>query len=80
MRNQKESTLFEAAFRIDNFTTRVDILMRKDDGRWHMIKVKSRINDKQKFIDDMAYTAMSVFALLALGKYGAGEAETQKQD
>lgn len=60
MRNQKESTLFEAAFRIDNFTTRADILMRNNDGRWHMIEVKSSVNGKQKFIDDMAYTAMII--------------------
>jgi len=60
MRNPKESTLFVAAFCIDNFTTRADILKRKDDGSWHMIEVKSSVNGKQKFIDDMAYTAMII--------------------
>ena len=50
-------TLFEGTFLIDGFIAKVDILKRNKNG-WHMIEVKSSINDKEEFIDDMAYTAM----------------------
>jgi len=53
------SVLFEGTFLIDGFTARADILKRKDNG-WHMIEVKSSVNDKKEFIDDMAYTAMVI--------------------
>ena len=51
--------LFEGTFLIDGFIAKADILKRKDDG-WHMIEVKSSVNDKEEFIDDMAYTAMVI--------------------
>ena len=57
MNNPNVSVIFEGAFLADNLATRVDILRREDDG-WHIIEVKSNVNDKKEFIDDMAYTAL----------------------
>ena len=51
--------ILEGVFLIDGFATRPDILERKKDG-WHMIEVKSSVNDKAEFIDDMTYTAMVI--------------------
>jgi CRISPR/Cas system-associated exonuclease Cas4 (RecB family) len=51
--------IFEGAFLIDNFAARVDVLARTDEG-WHLVEVKSSANDREEFIDDMAYTAMVV--------------------
>jgi len=53
------STILEGTFCIDGFVAKADILNRKTDG-WHMIEVKSSVNDKAEFIDDMAYTAMVI--------------------
>ena len=50
--------IFSALFRVGNYTTRSDILIRKDDESWKMIEVKSSINDKPEFVEDMAYTTM----------------------
>ncbi len=49
--------LFEAAFAADGYAARADVLVRRDGG-WHLIEVKSSVNDRDEFIDDMAYTAM----------------------
>ena len=49
--------IFSAFFQCDNYRTKSDILIRKDDD-WHMTEVKSSVNDKQEFIEDMAYTTM----------------------
>jgi len=54
------STILEGAFFIDDFVAKADILKRKSDDGWHMIEVKSSVNDKAEFIDDMAYTAMVI--------------------
>ncbi|MFC2069763.1 DUF2779 domain-containing protein [Chloroflexota bacterium] len=51
--------IFEGACLIDDFVARADILRRTDRG-WHLYEVKSGINDKDEFIDDMAYTAMVI--------------------
>jgi CRISPR/Cas system-associated exonuclease Cas4 (RecB family) len=51
--------LFEAAFLVDGYAARADVL-RWTDGGWHLIEVKSSVNDREEFIDDMAYTAMVV--------------------
>jgi CRISPR/Cas system-associated exonuclease Cas4 (RecB family) len=50
------STIFEGTFVDDHLTVKADILRREKDG-WHMIEVKSGLNDRELFIDDMAYTA-----------------------
>ncbi len=51
--------IFEGAFLIDGLVTRADILKRKGDS-WRVFEVKSGVNDKEEFIDDMAYTAMVI--------------------
>jgi len=51
--------LFEGTFLIDGFITKADILKRKSDG-FNLIEVKSSVNDKKEFIDDMAYTTMII--------------------
>ncbi len=50
-------SLFEAAFVADGYAARADVLVRQDSG-WHLIEVKSSVNDRDEFIDDMAYTTM----------------------
>lgn len=62
MNDPNVSVIFEGAFLADNLATRADILKREDNG-WHIIEVKSNVNDKSEFIGDMAYTAL-VFNLL----------------
>ena len=62
MNDSNVLVIFEGTFLINNLAARVDILKRKDDG-WHIIEVKSSLNDKKEFIDDMAYTTL-VFNLL----------------
>lgn len=57
-------SLFEAAFATDGYAARADVLLRRAEG-WHLIEVKSSVNDRDEFIDDMAYTAM-VAALCGL--------------
>ena len=59
MNNPKISTIFEGAFISDGFSTRADILKRKNNN-WHMIEVKSGVKDKADFINDMAYTTMVI--------------------
>ncbi len=51
------SFIFEATFLNDDFVAKSDILKRKECG-WHIIEVKSSVNDKKEFIDDLAYTTM----------------------
>lgn len=53
------STIFEGTFFVDGFVARADILSRKGKS-WHLIEVKSSVNDKEEFIDDMAYTVMVI--------------------
>lgn len=55
MNDPGQSILFEGTFSSNGFTTRADILKREEEG-WHLIEVKSSVNDKKEFIDDMAYT------------------------
>ena len=49
--------ILEGAFLTDNFAARADIVRRVDNG-WYLYEVKSGINDKEEYIDDMAYTTM----------------------
>lgn len=59
MNEPSVSIIFEGAFLIDGFVARADILKRGAKG-WHLIEVKSSVNDREEFIDDMAYTAMVI--------------------
>jgi len=59
MNDPNVSIIFEGAFLIDGFVARADILRRKGKT-WHLMEVKSSVNDREEFIDDMAYTAMVI--------------------
>jgi len=59
MNEPSVSIIFEGAFLIDGFVARADILKRGAKG-WQLIEVKSSVNDREEFIDDMAYTAMVI--------------------
>ena len=59
MENPDAKIILEATFSIDGFVTKADILKKENNG-WHMIEVKSSVNDKDEFIDDMAYTIMVI--------------------
>lgn len=59
MENPDVKIILEATFSIDGFVTKADILKKENNG-WHMIEVKSSVNDKNEFIDDMAYTIMVI--------------------
>jgi len=53
--------IFEATFRVDGYTAKADILLRKAES-WRQFEVKSSLHDdegpKEEHIDDLAYTAM----------------------
>ena len=49
--------LFEATFLAGNYIAKADILV-KNAGSWELIEVKSSINAKDEFIDDLAYTTL----------------------
>ena len=47
------SVIFNGAFLSEGFSTRTDVLRRKDKG-WQLIEIKSSVNDREEFIDDIA--------------------------
>jgi len=55
--DKKQSIIFEATFLVDSYVTRADILKREKKG-WHLVEVKSSVNDKPELVDELAYTAM----------------------
>lgn len=56
--NDPDTTvIFNGAFFSDGFSTRTDVLRRKGK-EWQLVEIKSSVNDKKEFIDDIAYTAM----------------------
>jgi len=60
-------TLFEAAFHAGPFAAKADIL-RRQDGAWHVLEVKSSFSDTSKIrelVEDLAYT---VFVLRRAGQ------------
>ena len=54
------SEIFEGTFSFGNYVTKADVLRRISNDEWHMIEVKSSVNDRAEFIDDMAYTTMVI--------------------
>lgn len=54
--DKKVSTIFEGTFTKEDAVAKADILQRQKT-RWHLIEVKSSINDKPEHIDDLAHTA-----------------------
>jgi len=57
--DQVNTVIYESMFVIDGFAARADILKRNGSG-WQLYEVKSSVNDRAGFIDDMAYTAMVI--------------------
>ncbi len=51
------NVIFEGAIGFGNYIARADILKRYRDG-WHLIEVKSNVNDDAELVDDLAYTTM----------------------
>ena len=51
------NVVFEGAFGYGNYIARADILKRLNGG-WHLIEVKSCVNDDQELVDDLSYTLM----------------------
>ena len=56
--NKKVQCIYEGLFIHDAFVTRPDILFRENKKAWNIIEVKSGINLKEEYIQDIAYTAM----------------------
>jgi len=55
--DQNVPVIFEAAFHIDGYAAKADVLRRKGDA-WELIEVKASVNEHVEFVNDMAYTAM----------------------
>ncbi|MFC1565197.1 DUF2779 domain-containing protein [candidate division KSB1 bacterium] len=55
--SNRDCSIFEATFKADNLVTKVDIIKKHND-KLELIEIKSSINDRAEFIDDMAYTTM----------------------
>ncbi len=54
--------VFEPRFRVGPFVAKADVL-RREDGGWHVLEVKSSFSDTKKvtdYIDDLAYTVMVI--------------------
>jgi len=49
--------LFEATARYRSFIAKSDIVIRQNGG-WHIVEVKSGVNDKDDYTRDLAYTVM----------------------
>lgn len=56
MADPKVTAIFEATFAIDGYVAKADILRRETNG-WHLIEVKSNVNDDPELVDDLTYTA-----------------------
>jgi len=54
MNDSDVPAIFEAAFLYEGVRIRVDILKRLDDGRWHLIEVKSSTSVKEVYLPDVA--------------------------
>lgn len=59
LKDEGVSVIFEATFLVDGYIAKADILIRRSSG-WHILEVKSGVNDKKEYLDDLAYTAMVV--------------------
>lgn len=53
----KAPILFEATFSSNNLIAKADILVKVDNG-WHLIEVKSSVNERDEQKDDLAYTTL----------------------
>lgn len=73
-RLKNSQILFEAAFQTENYATRADILIKKDQ-MWHLLEVKScvdfenkKVGEKQQYIDDIAYTYLIASQFVPINK------------
>ncbi len=57
LKDESIPVIFEATFLANGFIAKADILIRQSSG-WHILEVKSGVNDKKEYLDDLAYTAM----------------------
>lgn len=57
LRDPGVPALFEAAFQAGAWAARADIIIRRNNG-WHLVEVKSALDDNDRYRNDMAYTAM----------------------
>ena len=57
LKDEGISVIFEATFLVNGYIAKADILIRQSPG-WHILEVKSGVNDKKEYLDDLAYTAM----------------------
>ncbi|MBA7673142.1 hypothetical protein ES703_81330 [subsurface metagenome] len=57
LKDESIHVIFEATFLVNGFIAKADILIRQSSG-WHILEVKSGVNDKKEYLDDLAYTAM----------------------
>ncbi|MCK4823319.1 hypothetical protein KA005_46635, partial [bacterium] len=57
LKDEGVSVIFEATFLVDGYIAKADILIRQSFG-WHIIEVKSGVNDKKEYLDDLTYTSM----------------------
>jgi predicted RecB family nuclease len=51
--NRDVPAIFEGVFEHDGVLVRVDVLHRRDDGRWRLIEVKSSASKKEEHLDDV---------------------------
>ena len=58
LKDEGVSVIFEATFLVGGYIAKADILIRNSSG-WHILEVKSGVNDKKEYLDDLAYTAMA---------------------
>ena len=52
--------IFEAAFTEDDIRIRVDVLVRREDGAWDMVEVKSSASAKAQHVDDVAIQLLTL--------------------
>jgi len=57
LKDESIPVIFEATFLANGFIAKADILICQSSG-WHILEVKSGLNDKKEYLDDLAYTAM----------------------
>jgi hypothetical protein len=57
LHNASTSTVYEATFEADGLVAKADIVSRSGTG-WHLVEVKSGVNDKAKLVRDLGYTTM----------------------
>jgi len=57
MADPSVTTIFEATFHVDGYSARADVIQRVA-GAWHLVEIKSDVEDKPELVDDLAYTAM----------------------